>query len=126
MSSSPLAASPHRVKVLGFTDQIDELMAAADVVVSKPGGLTTSEALARGAAMVIVSPIPGQEERNSDYLLESGAAIKSNNAGTLALKVSALLDDPKRLQQMRQRALQIARPRAAQEVAELGLRLLSA
>src|SRR6185437_12718613 len=67
--------SRHRAKVLGFTDQIDELMAVADLVVSKPGGLTTSETLARGAVMVIVNPIPGQESRNSDYLLESGAAI---------------------------------------------------
>src|SRR5439155_3760789 len=59
--------SRQRVQILGFTDQMDELMAAADVVVSKPGGLTTSETLARGAAMVIVNPIPGQESRNSDY-----------------------------------------------------------
>ena len=64
----------HRVKVLGFTDQIDELMAVADVVLSKPGGLTTSEVLARGAAMAVVNPIPGQESRNSDFLLENGAA----------------------------------------------------
>ncbi len=63
---------PHKVHVLGFTDQIDELIAAADLVISKPGGLTTSEVLARGAAMVIVNPIPGQESRNSDYLLENG------------------------------------------------------
>jgi len=51
-------------------------MAVADLVVSKPGGLTTSETLARGAVMVIVNPIPGQESRNSDFLLENGAAIK--------------------------------------------------
>jgi UDP-N-acetylglucosamine:LPS N-acetylglucosamine transferase len=49
------------VKVLGFTDQMDDLMAAADIVISKPGGLTTSETLARGAAMVIVNPIPARK-----------------------------------------------------------------
>jgi processive 1,2-diacylglycerol beta-glucosyltransferase len=119
-----LVPGPHRVKVLGFTDQIDELMAAADVVVSKPGGLTTSEVLARGAAMVIVNPIPGQEDRNSDYLLESGAAIKANNAGTLAFKVATLLEDPKRLRQVRESAARIGKPRAAFDVAEEGLRLL--
>ena len=91
----------HRAQVLGFTDQIDELMAAADLVVSKPGGLTTSEVLARGAAMVIVNPIPGQESRNSDYLLENGAAIKVNNLATLAYKVALLLDDPTRMAQLR-------------------------
>ena len=78
--------SRHNVKIFGFTDKIDELMAAADLVLSKPGGLTTSETLARGAAMVIVNPIPGQETRNSDFLLESGAAIKVNNIATLAHK----------------------------------------
>jgi processive 1,2-diacylglycerol beta-glucosyltransferase len=72
----------HRVKILGFTTQIDELMGVADLVVSKPGGLTTAETLARGAGMVIVNPVPGQEERNSDYLLENGAAIKVNHLPT--------------------------------------------
>jgi processive 1,2-diacylglycerol beta-glucosyltransferase len=114
----------HRVKVLGFTDQIDELMAAADLVVSKPGGLTTSEVLARGAVMVIVNPIPGQESRNSDYLLESGAAIKANNLPTLAHKVGVLLEDPKRLEQLRAGVARVGRPRAAHEVAERALRLL--
>ena len=83
--------------MLGFTTEIDELMAAADLVVSKPGGLTTSETLARGAAMVIVNPIPGQESRNSDFLLENGAAIKMNNLATLPYKLTELLDDPDRL-----------------------------
>jgi processive 1,2-diacylglycerol beta-glucosyltransferase len=114
----------HKVKVLGFTREIDELMAVADLVISKPGGLTTSETLARGAVMVVVNPIPGQESRNSDYLLESGAAIKVNNAATLAYKVTALLEDPKRLAQMRQNARRIARPRAAFDVVEKSLELI--
>ena len=116
----------HRVKVLGFTDQMDELMAAADVVVSKPGGLTTSETLARGAAMVIVNPIPGQESRNSDYLLENGAAIKINNLPTLAMKLDALLSEPSRLQQLRDNAKRIGRPQAAFDVAARALRLAGA
>ena len=76
-------------------------MAAADVVLSKPGGLTTSEVLARGAALVIVNPIPGQETRNSDFLLENGAAIKVNNLATLPYKLTKLLDDPARLAEMK-------------------------
>src|SRR5205085_8731767 len=104
---------PHRAKVLGFTDQIDELMAVADLVVSKPGGLTTSETLARGAAMAIVNPIPGQESRNSDYLLEHGAAIKINNLGTLTFKLRQLLGDPARLESLKASARKIGRPLAA-------------
>jgi processive 1,2-diacylglycerol beta-glucosyltransferase len=111
----------HRVKVLGFTDQMDELMAAADVVVSKPGGLTTSEVLARRAAMAIVNPIPGQESRNSDYLLENGAAIKINNVGTLPMKLTQLLRDPQRLESIKANARRIAKPQAAFDVARMAL-----
>ncbi|MFO0844140.1 MAG: glycosyltransferase [Gemmataceae bacterium] len=115
----------HRVQVMGFTDKIDELMAAADVVVSKPGGLTTSEVLARGAAMVIVNPIPGQESRNSDYLLENGAAIKVNNIPTLTYKVQALLEDERRLATLRENARRIARPNAAYDVAKKALAMVA-
>jgi processive 1,2-diacylglycerol beta-glucosyltransferase len=114
----------HRVQVIGFTKQIDELMAVADLVVSKPGGLTTSEALASGTPMVVVNPIPGQESRNSDFLLENGAAIKVNNAATLAYKVTALLNEPARLQRLRDNARRVARPRAAFEVVERSLELI--
>jgi processive 1,2-diacylglycerol beta-glucosyltransferase len=111
----------HRVKIMGFTTEIDELMQAADLVVSKPGGLTTSEVLARGAVMVIVNPIPGQESRNSDYLLESGAAIKANNIATLGFKVNALLEDRGRLEQLRANVRRIARPSAAFDVVKNSL-----
>jgi processive 1,2-diacylglycerol beta-glucosyltransferase len=114
----------HRTRILGFTDQIDELMAVADLVMTKPGGLTTSETLARGAAMVIVNPIPGQESRNSDFLLENGAAIKVNNIATLAYKVTALLDDTARLKQLKANAARLGRPRAAFNVVERSLEIL--
>jgi processive 1,2-diacylglycerol beta-glucosyltransferase len=114
----------HCVKIMGYTREIDELMSAADLVVTKPGGLTTSEVLARGAIMVIVNPIPGQESRNSDYLLENGAAIKANNAATLAAKVDALLESPERLEQLRANVRRIGRPRAAFDVVEKSLELL--
>jgi processive 1,2-diacylglycerol beta-glucosyltransferase len=115
----------HRTKLFGFTDQIDELMAGADLVVSKPGGLTTSETLARGAAMVIVNPIPGQESRNSDYLLENGAAIKANNVATLSHKITALVRNPERLAQLKANARRLGRPRAAFDVVERSLALLN-
>jgi processive 1,2-diacylglycerol beta-glucosyltransferase len=115
----------HRAKVMGFTTDIDELMAVADLVVSKPGGLTTSESLARGAAMVIVNPIPGQESRNSDFLLENGAAIKVNNLATLPYKVTALLREPEKLARLKENARRLGRPRAAFDVVQRSLALLS-
>jgi processive 1,2-diacylglycerol beta-glucosyltransferase len=114
----------HKVRVLGFTKEIDELMNVADLVISKPGGLTTSETLARGAVMVIVNPIPGQESRNSDYLLENCAAIKVNNAATIAHKITQLLSDKERLAMLRANVRRIARPRAAFDVVNKSLELI--
>ncbi len=115
----------HRTTVLGYTREMDELMAAADLAVTKPGGLTTSEALARGLPLAIVYPVPGQEDRNSDYLLENGAAIKINHVPTLAFKVTELLRDPERLARLKANARRLGRPRAAFDVAEYALALVS-
>lgn len=108
----------HRRQIIGFTDRMNELMGAADIVVSKPGGLSTSESLACGAGMLLTDPIPGQEMRNSDYLLENGAAIKVNNLSSLSFKLAALLNEPRRLEAMRGNAKRLARPHAAFDVAE--------
>jgi processive 1,2-diacylglycerol beta-glucosyltransferase len=116
----------HRVNIMGFTDQMDELMAAADLVVTKPGGLTTSEALARGCAIAVVNPIPGQESRNSDFLLENGCAIKINNIATLPMKLAKLLADGERLEKLKRSARAAAKPRAAFEVVELAMSLAGA
>lgn len=110
------------VKPIGYTTEIDELMTAADIVLGKPGGLTTSEALAKGLVFVIVNPIPGQEERNSDHLLEANVAIRCNNLPVLAYKVDKLLADPQRFARMRKNSLALGRPNAAPDI----VRLLSA
>jgi processive 1,2-diacylglycerol beta-glucosyltransferase len=107
----------HKATILGFTKDMDELMAAADIVVSKPGGLTTSEILARGAAMAIVNPIPGQESRNSDFLLENGAAIKINSAAVLPHQLNQLLASPAKLAGLRSSAKALGHPTAAFDVA---------
>ncbi len=104
------------LKVVGFTTEMDEYMAAADLVVGKPGGLTTSEALARGLVFVVVNPIPGQEERNADHLLEEGAAIRCNNLPVLSYKIDKLLDDPARFAAMQANARRLGRPRAAFDI----------
>jgi processive 1,2-diacylglycerol beta-glucosyltransferase len=114
VQAHPKVAS--RVTLLGYTKEMHRYMAAADLFIGKPGGLTTSEALAIGLPMVIVSPIPGQEERNSDHLLENGIAIKCNEFTTLGYKVRQLLSNPARLEQMRANAKAYARPKAAETV----------
>ncbi len=102
--------------ILGYTTRMHELMQISDLFVGKPGGLTTSEALACGLPMAVVSPIPGQEERNSDHLLEDGAAIKCNELTTLPFKLDRLLADPPRLARMAAQARALGRPNAAHEV----------
>jgi processive 1,2-diacylglycerol beta-glucosyltransferase len=86
--------------VLGFTKEMSELMAASTMILSKPGGMTTAEALARGLPMMILDPIGGQEERNADVLLEAGAAVKCTEVTLVAHKLRRLLDDPVRLERM--------------------------
>jgi processive 1,2-diacylglycerol beta-glucosyltransferase len=115
-SARPPQLTP-RLRVVGYTKEMDEYMAAADLLVGKPGGLTSSEALARGLALVIVHPIPGQEERNADHLLEAGTAIRCNNLPALAWKIDRLLGDPARLTAMRANAMRLARPHAARDIA---------
>jgi processive 1,2-diacylglycerol beta-glucosyltransferase len=104
------------VKPFGYTQEMDELMAASDLVLGKPGGLTTSEALAKGLVFVIVNPIPGQEERNSDHLLEGAVAIRCNNLQTLSYKLDRLLANPKHLAAMQTNSRAMGRPNAATEI----------
>ncbi len=115
--ASTLSPRSHvSLHVVGFTQQMDEYMAASDILLGKPGGLTTSEALAKGLVFVIVNPIPGQEERNSDHLLEEGAAIRCNNLPVLAFKIDQLLDQPARFTQMQANSRRMSRPHAARDV----------
>ena len=105
-------------KPIGYTTQMDEYMSAADLIVGKPGGLTTSEAMAKNLIFVIVNPIPGQEERNSDHLLEKGCAIKCNNLPTLAYKIDDLINDKARFETMKANVARFARPDASREIVE--------
>jgi processive 1,2-diacylglycerol beta-glucosyltransferase len=107
-----------KFRVLGYSDRMHELMHISDLFIGKPGGLTTSEALACGLPMAIFSPIPGQEERNADHLLEEGAGIRCNELTTLPFKIDRLLDNPGRFAAMREAARALGRPRAARTVVQ--------
>ena len=109
---------PGRLAALGYTSQVAELMAGADSVITKPGGLSSAECLAIGAAIIVNAPIPGQEERNADYLLEHGAALKAVNAATLAWRLRVLLEHPAQRQAMALRARRLGRPDAARRIAD--------
>ncbi len=110
-----VAERRHPTHVLGFATNMHELMAVSDLVLSKPGGLTSSEALAMGRPMFVIDPIPGQEAANSDFLLEHGAAAKVNRVEDLPFRLEKLLSSPK-LATMAGEARRLGRPHAAQAV----------
>jgi processive 1,2-diacylglycerol beta-glucosyltransferase len=112
---------PGRLIAQGFTNTIERLMACADVAITKPGGLTTSECLAMGLPMIVNAPIPGQEERNADFLLEQGAALKAFDPVSLRYRVHHLLLQPGRLAEMRSRALALGRANAARAALDVVL-----
>jgi len=114
-----VAGCPGRFKVLGFTGEMPDLMGASDLLLSKPGGITTAESLARGLPIVILDPIGGQEERNADVLLEAGAAIKCSEVTVLNHKLKRLLNEPGRLAAMAENARRLGRPAAATDIAKI-------
>lgn len=111
------APGPTYFRVLGRVDDVPDQMAAADVVVSKPGGMTSSEALAAGLPLLLVSPYPLQEEANANVLLENGAALRIDPLSTFSHKLRRLLQDEGHALAMRTAARRLARPTAATDVA---------
>lgn len=109
---------PRLKKVFGFVNFMDELMAVSDLLITKPGGITVSESLAVGLPMILIEPIPGQEEANADYMVEQGAAVRARSTSTLIYKLGLLIRDPRKLKDMSQRASDISHPDAAMKVTE--------
>jgi len=109
------------VSVFGYIDNMHELMSVSDILISKSGGLTATEALAERLPMIILSPIPGQESRNSDFLVSRGAAIKIKGLGELKKRVSGLVSDPAALEAIREAIGRIARPAAARDIVKEAL-----
>ncbi|MDL2357936.1 MAG: glycosyltransferase [Pseudomonadota bacterium] len=107
------ARYPGRLAPQGYTDRIERLMACADLVVTKPGGLTTAESLAMGLPMIVIAPIQGQEERNANFLLEQGVAFKAVDLASLEFRLRHLLAHPAKLDAMRVQAWTLGRPEAA-------------
>lgn len=104
---------PRQLRAVGFTDDVPALMACADLAVTKPGGLSTSECLVMGLPMLLVNPIPGQEERNAAVLLQEGVALRADDPATLQFRLDRLLADTALLAKMHARTSALACPNAA-------------
>ena len=114
-------AKRYKKKMLVFdlTENIEELMEASDIIITKPGGLTTSEALAKNLPMIIIHPIPGQETKNTDFLLQQGVALRAEDGEDVAALAQELFSNSVKLDEMRKKADLIKRPNSAMDIAQL-------
>ena len=114
------------LQVLGFINYLDDLIAASDLVISKSGGLITSEVMARGTPLLVVEPIRGQEEFNADYVVTADVGVQARLTDSVPYMVESLVNDPPRLARLREHARHTGRPRAALDVADIVLREIEA
>ncbi len=117
--------SKKKVLVLSYTDKINELMDISDLLITKPGGMTISEALVKGLPIFIISPIPGQEEGNANFLLRSGVASKIEDSSQLINVLSRVANDPVTLNTMRENSRFWSKPHSASDIASLLGKLVS-
>lgn len=109
----------------GYADNINELMEISSLVVTKPGGITISEALAKGLPLLIVKPIPGHEQMNTEYLLKNKIAIRVDSLHDTEIFIKELLSKPRALKNIQERARQFSRPSSALDIARTILERIS-
>ena len=107
------------IKVLPFTNLVPELMSIADLVVTKPGGLTTSESLASHLPLIVINPIPGQEEENAKFLENAGAGIWLKRNDNVEQVLSSVLLDDNKLSEMKTHAINIAKPNSTENICKI-------
>lgn len=113
------------VKVFGFTDKVDILMDASDCIITKPGGLSTTEAMAKHLPMILANPIPGQEERNTDFLINNGIAVSAHKDFSIGEALYFLFESPGHLEVMETRLSQICCNNTCAKLAEFVTSLIS-
>ena len=110
--------SQNTVKILSFTNQVPELMSVSDLVITKPGGLTTTESLASGLPLIIIDPLPGQEEENAEFIEKSGAGIWIRNKDDIKTILLDVFSSPQKLQNMKIKARLIAKKNSTKDICE--------
>ena len=107
------------VKLLSYTNKVPELMSISDLVVTKPGGLTTSESLASHLPMVIINPIPGQEKENAEFLENHGIAVWIKNSNESKMIFELLLSNKEKLEDMKKNTSILAKPFSTAEICKI-------
>lgn len=109
------------IKLIGFTKNMNDILSAVDILITKPGGLTTTEALLKDVPMVIPYFIPGQEGENLDFLTNCGVAIRTTKKFSIKSVIKVLLDNPERLERMKDNIRSIKKLKSAENIADLAL-----
>ena len=107
------------VKILEYTNKVPELMSISDLVVTKPGGLTTTESLASGLPIVIINPIPGQEEENATYLADHKVAIWIKKNDNVEQVLNDLFSDPTKMREMKIRARLLSKKNSTKDICKI-------
>lgn len=107
------------IKVLPFTDKVPELMSISNLVITKPGGLTITESLASNLPIIVVSPIPGQEEENAKFLEEKGVAIWIRKHDTPKEILEQILSNSDKLQQMKKNTNLLGNKNSTKDICEI-------
>jgi len=115
--------SDKNIAVLGYTNKVPELMSASDFVITKPGGLTSTECLAMKKPMIIINPIPGQEEQNSIYFTNNGTALRTYKHEPIEHVLDIAVNNKKRVQQMIEMCKLIGKPNSSNHVAQEVIKL---
>ena len=110
------------VQVLGYTNQVPELMSVSDLVVTKPGGLTITESLASGLPIVAINPIPGQEEENAEFLEKAGVAVWLRKHDEPDDQIAVLLSNPERLTSMKLKSKLMAKRNSTKNICKIILK----
>lgn len=124
LEAMSLSKNMNNVKVYGFVENMWDFMEAADLIITKAGGLTLAESLARELPIIIFNPLPGQEERNAEFLLKNGAARRARNRDMLIRLVRNLLEDEEKLCRIRNREAQLKKLFSAKRAAAVLLNLI--
>jgi processive 1,2-diacylglycerol beta-glucosyltransferase len=121
-----VACTKKHVKIFSYTDKVADLMEVSDFIITKPGGMTITEALVKSLPIFVTSPLPGVEERNSHFLMNNGAAVRLLDTDNIESILNQILDNPLRLNHMKAMASYLAKPNSTEDIIALIERLLKA
>ena len=107
------------IKILEYTNKIPELMSISDLVVTKPGGLTTTESLASGLPIIVINPIPGQEEENAEFLEQNGVAIWIKKEDNVKEILENIFNNQEKMLEMKVKARLLAKKHSTQDICKL-------